>query len=105
MAARRENSLLAAIVAASLSAAALVAGAGFGDRDDRVADFQSLVRGLGLGCQCDLGHGAAPFDPRLLGGEPPPLDRPALGKANCTWHPIAIFPAPTDEQLASPGGE
>lgn len=95
----RENALLVAIVAAALAAASLVVcealvaaktkGAG-----NRSVEFQSLVHGLGFGCQCDLGHGVRLFDPRLQRGESYRFSRSAFGQKRCRWHPLTIFPAP-----------
>ncbi|HJT36774.1 MAG TPA: hypothetical protein VJ783_32430 [Pirellulales bacterium] len=95
----RENAVLLAIVAGAVAAAALVVcdalvarntkGAG-----DRSVEFQSLVRGLGFGCQCDLGHGVRQFDPRLQNGEPYRFSGSTFGQKRCRWHPLMIFPAP-----------
>lgn len=95
----RENALLVAIVVGAIAATALVVcdalvadstkGAG-----DRSTEFQSLVRGLGFGCQCDLGHGLRLFDPRLQRGESYRVSASTFGPKRCRWHPLTIFPAP-----------
>lgn len=94
----RENAVLLAIVAGAVAAAALVvcdalvAGKAK-DAGDRSVEFQSLVRGLGFGCQCDLSHGVRLFDRRMQRGEPYRFSRSAFGRERCLWHPLMIFPA------------
>lgn len=96
----RDNWLLTAIAAAAVSVAALTAFDAFGDGAGRSREFQSLVRGLGLGCQGNLAHGIALFDPRLQGGEPEILGPMEHGRERCAWHPLTIFPAPAAVQYA-----
>lgn len=89
----RDSTILALIVVASVSAAALVIGDALRDDDAQSREFQTLLRGLGLGSQGSLAHGIALFDPRLQ-PEQPGAPQSGASQGDCVWHPLTIFPAP-----------
>ncbi len=95
-----EDTLLAAIAAASIAAVALTACESFRNGAEGSREFQSLLRGLGLGCQSSLAHGVAWFDPRLQGGDAEAFDPAPFAGEHCVWHPLTIFPAPAMARAA-----
>lgn len=95
-----DSLVFAVIVLVSAAAGVVLIREATGGLRSEASGFQSLVRGLGLGCRCDLGYGEELFDPRLGTGAGDVFDHSVPGRRGCDWHPITIFPAPAAARLA-----
>ena len=92
-----DNLILCLITALTAAASIVVAVQSFGvDRRGAVGrEFQSVLGGLGLGCQIDLSRCSWQFDPRVAGDEDTGLDSIACLSELSPWHSVSLFPAPS----------
>jgi hypothetical protein len=93
-----DDVLLAAIIILAVASALAVAiDLPANSRSRHVGqEFQSLLGGLGMGCQTDLAHCSWQFDPRLMGDDDSPLDVILGSNETNPWHSISLFPAPSN---------
>jgi hypothetical protein len=83
--------LLALILALAAGAAAVLVADSAAGREERAADFQRLVGGLGFGPAAELSRCAFSFDPRLCPGCPQDLGPIPAGAAFCPYHGCSIL--------------